>query len=145
MASKQEKFWTHESYAVVGHSSRAAFPRLTYGALKKLGKRVFPVDPDAKTIEGDKAYGSLAAIPHKVDAVVIEVPREETIGWVAQAAECAVPRAWIHMNRDTPEAVRLASEKGIEVCTGRCAVQYLTPGFSIHGLHRTISKVLGRY
>lgn len=145
MASKHEAFWQHASYAVVGHSARAPFPKLTYGALKALGKRVVPVDPEADTIEGDKALGSLAAIPHALDGVVIEVPPEETKGWVEQAAEKGVPRVWIHMNRDTPEALAVAKDKGIEVCSGTCAVQYLTTGFSVHAIHRTIRKLLGRY
>jgi predicted CoA-binding protein len=145
MASKREQFWGYESYAVIGHSAKAPFPRLTYGALKALGKRVVAVDPDAPTIEGDKAYASLADVPHDVDAVVIEVPPAETKGWVEQAADRKVPRAWIHMNRDTPEALAAAADKGVELCTGTCAVQYLTKGFSAHTIHRTISKVLGRY
>ena len=147
MASKHEAFWEHESY-VVGHSAKAPFPRLTwltYGALRALGKRVVAVDPEADTIEGDKAYKSLAAIPHPIDGVVIEVPPEETKGWMEEAAALDVPRAWIHMKRDTPEALAVAAEKKMDVCTGTCAVQYLTPGFSVHAIHRTIRKALGRY
>ncbi len=145
MASKHEQFWSHGAYAVIGHSARAPFPKLTYGALKRLGKRVVPVDPEADTIDGDKAYKSLADIPDAIDGVVIEVPPSETLGWVEQAASKGVPRAWIHMNRDTPEALAAAAAKGIEVCTGTCAVQYVTSGLNVHGVHRAMRKALGRY
>lgn len=145
MASPHELFWQHERFAVVGHSARAPFPRLTYGALKALGKQVTPVDPEASTIEGDPAVASLAALPGPVDAIVIEVPREETAGWLEQAAAIGARRAWIHMNRETPEALAVAARAGIELCTGTCAVQYLTTGFSVHGIHRAIRKALGRY
>ncbi|MBI5535213.1 MAG: CoA-binding protein [Deltaproteobacteria bacterium] len=145
MVSKHEAFWGHPSYAVVGHTARARYPLLTYRALKDRGKRVVPIDPEADTIEGDKALHSLAELGEPVDGLVIEVPREETRSWVEQAAAAGIKRVWIHMNRDTPEALSLAREKGIEVCTGTCAVQYLTTGFSPHAIHRTIRKILGRY
>jgi predicted CoA-binding protein len=145
MTSRHEAFWAFDSYAVVGHSARARFPRLTYGALKERGKRVVPVDAEAETVEGDKAYKSLADIPHGVDGVVIEVPPEETKGWVEQAAAKGVPRVWIHMNRETPEALAVAREKGVEVCTGTCAVQYLSKDVWPHGIHRGLRKLLGRY
>jgi hypothetical protein len=81
MASDYETFWLKHSFAVVGHEAKKNFPRLTYRGLKKLGKVVFPVDPSAKEIEGDKAYPSLEALPEKVDAVVLEVPKEDTRDW----------------------------------------------------------------
>jgi predicted CoA-binding protein len=145
MASTYEQFWQHASYAVVGHSAKAPFPTLTYGALKKRGKRVVPVDPEATRIEGDKAYASLRDLPERVDAVVLEVPREETRAWLEQIAAEDIRRVWIHMKRDTPEALALAREKGIEVCTGTCAVQYLSDGINAHTIHGAIRKVLGRY
>jgi uncharacterized protein len=145
MTSRHEQFWSHGTYAVVGHSAKAPFPTLTYGALKRLGKRVLAVDPEANTIDGDKAYKCLADIPEAIDGVVIEVPPEETRGWVEQAAGKGVPRAWIHMKRDTPEALALAAEKGIDVCTGTCAVQYVTTGLNVHGVHRALRKLTGRY
>ena len=82
-----ESFWTNRSFAVVGHAAKKNFPRLTYRRLKKLGKVVFPVDPSAIEIEGDRAYADLDALPEKVDAVVLEVPREETKAWVGQTSK----------------------------------------------------------
>jgi predicted CoA-binding protein len=145
MVSKHEAFWGHSSYAVVGHSALARYPLLTYRALKESGRRVVAVDPEAKEIEGDEAYPTLEAIPEPVDGVVIEVPADETKGWVEQAAKAGIKRVWIHMKRDTPQALAVAEQNGMEVCTGTCAVQYLTQGFSPHAIHRTIRKLLGRY
>ncbi len=145
MTSQYENFWTHTTYAVIGNSARARFPRLTYGALKERGKKVFAVDPSVPTIEGDKAYPNLVALPESVDAIVIEVPKEETHSWIEQASKAGIKRVWIHMNRDTPEALALAQEKGMDVCYGTCAVQYISTQFFPHGIHRWIRKGLGRY
>lgn len=145
MPSDYESFWTGSSYAVVGHSAKESFPKITYRELKKAGKKVFAVDPSADTVEGDKAHPDLASLPEKVDAVVIEVPREETMDWVAKAADAGIENVWIHMGCDTPEALDLAREKGLKVCHGTCAAMYVIPGFSYHSIHKWINKMLGKY
>ncbi len=145
MASDYERFWEHESFAVVGHSAKKSFPKLTYRGLKKLGKKVVPVDPSAPEIDGDKTYPDLTSLPSKVDAAVLELPKEETKEWVQQAAETGIKHLWMHMQSDTPEAIALAEEKGIQLRTGTCAVMYVTPGLSFHSIHRWIDKARGKY
>ena len=145
MASDYEMFWEKRSFAVVGHLAKKNFPRLTYRGLKKRGKAVFPVDPSAHEIEGDKAYASLEVLPQKVDAVVLEVPKDETRDWIAKAAEVGIKDVWIHMQRDTPEALALAKEKGMNARSGTCAVMYLTPGLTYHSIHKWIMKLVGKY
>ncbi len=49
------------------------------------------------------------------------------------------------MQRETPEALALAKEKGINVRSGNCAVMYVTSGFSLHSLHRWIAKLTDKY
>ena len=145
MASSYETFWEKRSFAVVGHAAKKDFPRLTYGGLKKLGKVVFPVDPSANEVEGDKVYASLSLLPEKVDAVVLEVPKEDTRDWIAATADAGIKDVWIHMQRETPEALELAKEKGLDVRCGTCAVMYVTPGFTYHSLHKWVNKLAGKY
>jgi uncharacterized protein len=145
MPSDHESFWDSTTYAVVGHSAKRAFPRLTYGGLKSNGKTVYAVDPSADTIDNDRAYPDLASLPAGVQAVVIEVPREETLAWVEKTAAAGVKDVWLHMNTDTPEAIALAKQNGIHIRTGTCAVMYLRRGFSVHSLHRLIRKISGKY
>ena len=108
MSTEHEEFWTNSSFAFVGHSTAKGFPTLSYGELKKQGKKVFPVDPSVDEIAGDKTYPDLASLPEKVDAAVLEVPKQETEDWVAKAADAEIQNVWIHMNRETPEALALA-------------------------------------
>jgi len=145
MPSDYEKFWTSTSYAVVGHSEKMSFPKITYKELRKSGKTVFAVDPSIATLKGDKVYPDLASLPKKVEAVVIEVPKEETRDWVAKAADAGIRNVWIHMDCDTPEALALAREKGLSVCYGTCAVMYVVRGFSFHSIHKWIDKLRGKY
>jgi len=103
------------------------------------------VDPSVEKIGGDKTYPSLQSLPKKVDAVVLEVPREETLDLVRQAAEAGIKNVWIHANRDTPQAVDLAKEKGLNVLTGTCAAMYVKQGFSYHSFHKWVNRLLGKY
>ncbi len=145
MTSVYETFWENSSFAVVGHTAKKNFPHLTYRGLKKLGKVVFPVDPSVDEIEGDRAYANLEALPEKVDALVLEVPREETRDWIARAAAAGIKDVWIHMQRSTPEALALAKENGMNARSGTCAVMYLTPGLTYHSIHKWIMKMAGKY
>lgn len=145
MPSAYEEFWARSSFAVVGNSAKKSFPRLTYNALKKTGRTVFAVDPSVAEIEGDKTYSDLKSLPERVEAVVLEPPKEETAHWVEQAADAGIKNVWIHMNRDTPEAVAVAQREGLNLLKGTCAVMYVTPGFTYHSLHKWVDKLTGKY
>ncbi|MCK6557166.1 CoA-binding protein [Candidatus Binatia bacterium] len=145
MASAHEAFWSQSSFAFVGHSAKKGFPRISYGEARKRGKRVFAVDPSIDQVEGDKTYPDLRALPERVDGVVLEVPREETLEAVREAADVGIKNVWVHMGRDTPEALALAKELGLNVLTGTCAVMYLAQGLSAHTVHKWVNKVLRKY
>lgn len=145
MPSNHEAFWAHDRFAFVGISAEKPFPELSYAAVRATaGKTVFAVDPSVDAILGDRAYDDLASLPEAVQAVVLEVPREKTAEWVEKAAAAGVEHLWIHMGRETPEALALAREKGINVRHGTCAVQYVQGGFP-HSMHRFFRKLLGRW
>ncbi len=145
MPSKYEAFWSNRSFAVVGHSALKPFPTLTYQALQGLAdKTAYPVDPSTDRIEGDAVFADLASLPEPVDAVVIEVPKQETAAWVEQAAAAGISDVWIHQGRETPEALAIGKEKGLNLCTGTCAVQYLNGSFP-HNVHRFFRKLSGNW
>jgi len=145
MSVAHQAFWRHESFAFVGHSAKSAFPKISFGELRKQGKTVFAVDPSVEQIDGTRTYPDLASLPEKVDAVVIEVPKDETIEVLRAAAELGIKNAWIHMQRDTPEALELARQKGLNLLTGTCAVMYVKQGFSYHSIHKWVNKLLRIY
>lgn len=145
MSTAHETFWTHSSFAFVGNSAKKGFPKISYGEAKKRGKKVFAVDPSTGQIAGDKAYPDLRSLPEMVDGVVLEVSREETFDWVRQAAAAGIKNVWIHMNRETPEAVEFAKQAGLNVLSGTCAVMYLAQGFTYHSIHKWLNKLTRRY
>jgi hypothetical protein len=145
MASDYQSFWTFQRYAVVGNSARKTFPRITFGELAKSGKTAYAVDPSTDQVEGKPAYRDFAALPDRVEAAVLELPKEETAAWVRRAVDAGIRDIWIHQGTDTPEAVAIAEQAGVRLRRGTCAVMYLTHGFSAHGIHRFINKAIGKY
>jgi len=143
MPSDRETFWDANSYVVIGDSQQKPFPVLTYGALRKRGGTVYAVDKSGTPIGDDPVYRTLGDLPGPVDAAVLEVAREDTAGWVAQVADAGIRNLWIHMGRDTPEALELARQRGLAVRHGTCAVMYLEGGF--HTLHKWIEQLRGQY
>ncbi|MBK1703735.1 CoA-binding protein [Halochromatium glycolicum] len=145
MPSNCETFFDHRRFALVGRSAAKPFPLLSYRGLKRRGKTVYAVDPSAQEIDGDPAYPDLTALPEAVEALIIEVPKQETHDWVAAAAQAGIQDVWVHMAHDTPEAIALAEESGINLRTGTCAVMYVTRGLSYHSIHKAIMKMAGKY
>ena len=146
MPSDKEQFFELTSFAVVGHSELKPFPRLSYRNLRKMGKKVYPVDlSGSEKIEGDEAYASLADLPEKVEGIMVEVPREETMGVVEQVVELGVKDLWLHMGTDTPEVLALCKDKGIRVRHGTCGVMYTQQGPSFHSIHKWIMKLTKKY
>ncbi len=146
MPSTREDFWNQSSFVFIGDSrGKRAFPKLSYGAAKKLGKTVYAVDPAGGTVEGDQAYTDLNGLPGAVDAAVLEVAKQDTAEWIGRVADAGIKNVWIHQQTDTPEALSLAKERGLRVEHGTCAVMYVKPGFSGHSLHRWIAKLGKKY
>jgi len=145
MTSRREMFWDASSFAFVGNTSKKGFPRLSYGKTKALGKKVFAIDPSRDEIERDVAYPDFTALPEAVDAAVIEVPREDTADWVKKAADAGVRKIWIHAQRDTPEAIAVGAERGVDLLTGACAVMYVNRTPSVHSIHRLLAKLTKKY
>lgn len=146
MPSKHEQFWESGSFAFVGNSKAKGFPKISFSTLSKdTSKTVFAVDPTVEEVCGAKTYPDFESLPSKVDAVVLEVPKGETADWVKRAAAAGIKNVWIHMNRETPEALAAAKETDLNVVTGTCAVMYVKKGPSFHSIHKVMRKLTGKY
>jgi len=146
MASDKETFFALQSFAVVGHTDRRPFPKLTYNNLRKLGKNVFPVDiGGSRYVEGDEAFPSVTEVPEAVEGVIVEIPRDQVLEVARQVAEIGIRDLWLHQGCDSPEVVQFCQEQGIHLRRGSCAVMYTQQGLSYHSIHRALAKLFRRY
>ena len=146
MASQKEAFFQLRSFAVVGNTDLKPFPKITYGNLRALGKKVFPVDlGGARYVEGDEAFESVRELPERVDGVVVELPRHKVMPVVEQVAECRIEHLWLHQGSDSDEVLQFCEQQGIQVRRGGCAVMYTQRGFTLHSIHKFFVKLAGKY
>lgn len=146
MASNKASFFNATSYVVVGNSRTKGFPVITYRNLRRMGKTVYPVDlGGGDTVEGDKAYASVAEVPGDVDAAIIEVPAEQTLAAAKSVVEAGIGHVWLHQRSDTPAVVSYLRDHQVDYHTNGCAVMYTNNRLSMHSIHRGLWKMLGKY
>lgn len=126
-----KNFFEPESVALIG-ISRKSGP----GSLNLMERmvqfgfpgRIYPVNPNAKEILGEKAYPNVRAVGEKVDLAVISSPRETTIGILEDCVAANIKSA-IVVNQGFTDADRRGNElqqKMVEI-TKRDGIRILGP------------------
>ncbi|MER5702350.1 CoA-binding protein [Micromonospora sp. NPDC002296] len=109
--------------AVVGASrdpSKAA--HRVPAQMQRHGWRIIPVNPTVDELFGERAYASLADIPHPVDLVDVFRPARDAVGVVREAVAIGAPAVWLQLGIVSPEARRIAEEAGIDYVEDRCLI-----------------------
>lgn len=89
--------------------------------LQNAGYRIIPVNPEADTILGNKAYADLLSIPHGVDVVDVFLPQKIVPKVVDQALEISPKAIWLQLGVGThPESKKRAETEEIHFIQNRC-------------------------
>jgi|SRR5579859_2923727 len=106
-----------------GHGANAVYTRL-----RDRGYKVFAVNPNADTVEGDKAYPDLRSIPGGVQAVVIATSPAHAEATMRECVDLGVKKVWMHRSVDagsvSPSAVEFGRAHGITVIAGGCPLMF---------------------
>ncbi|HYQ89343.1 MAG TPA: CoA-binding protein [Candidatus Binatia bacterium] len=115
-------FLAEGPYAVVGASNdRTKYGNRVLRAYQRKGWRVYPVNPREPEIEGLTAYPDLKSLPEKPRGVSIITPPAVTERVVQDAANAGARFVWMQPGAESPEAIRAARERGLEVIAdGSC-------------------------
>lgn len=106
-------------FAVTGVSRNTEkYGYLVYKTLKEAGYTVFPVNPNADTIDGDACYPSLDNIPGGVDCVVTVTPPEITEETIHVAGRLHVPFLWMQPGSESVAAFNLARGESMQIISG---------------------------
>ena len=140
-----QDFLAQKTLAVVGVSRRGnKFGNMAYRELKAKGYRVYPVHPSAETVEGDKAYPNLSALPEKPGGVLVIVPPTQAEKVVQDAAQAGIQRVWLQQGAESPAAIQFCKDKDIRVVHNECIMMFAEPvGFG-HKAHRWVWGLLGK-
>ena len=119
-------------FAVAGVSRESNQPaNAIFRKLKAAGYDVFPINPQATTLEGVACYADVAAVPGPLDGVVIVTAPGAALDVVRQCAAKGVPRVWFHRSFGdgsvSEEAARECAANGIEAIVGGCPMMFCEP------------------
>jgi predicted CoA-binding protein len=110
-----------ESIAVVGASARPERPSHgVFARLLRAGYRVYPVNPNEAEVLGQRAYGSLAELPERVDIVNVFRRAEHTPDVAREAVQAGARVLWLQTGIWSDEAAQLASAGGLRVVMDEC-------------------------
>lgn len=107
--------------AVVGLSddpSRISYTVASY--LKKAGKEIVPVNPNAETVMGLKCYPTLDDVEGPIDLVNVFRRAEFCAGVARQAVKMGAKGLWLQSGIISPEARQIATEGGLDYVENRC-------------------------
>lgn len=111
-------------WAVVGASNdRTKFGNRIYRVLREAGYHVYPVNPTADEVEGDRAYPSLAALPERPDVADIVVPAAVGVQIAKDAQAAGIPFFWLQPGAESPELIAHAEALGLNVIHDACAME----------------------
>jgi predicted CoA-binding protein len=140
-----DDFLAQKTMAVVGVSRGGKkFGNAVLKDLKAKGYRTFPINPHAESIEGERCYPNLAALPERPDGVVTIVPPASTEKVVKQAKAAGIKRIWLQQGSESEAAIRFCRDNGMAVIDGECILMFAEPAAFYHRFHRWVWKLLGR-
>jgi predicted CoA-binding protein len=140
------EFLAQKSLAVVGVSRTGKkMGNAIYKALKQKGYKVFPIHPEAESVEGDQCYRSFGTLPEKVSGVVICVPPVQTEIVLHQAFGSGVSHVWMQQGSESYAAIRYCEKNSMNAVHGLCIMMFIEPVESIHKFHRWVLKLVGKY
>jgi len=140
-----EEFLAQKRIAVVGVSRKSTkFGNAIYRELKQIGYTVFPINPNMTAFENDTCYPNLLSLPESVDAVVINVPPEQTIKVLREADQAGIRKVWLQQGSQSEDAIKFCEENGIECVANECILMFAQPSAFIHRAHKWVWGVLGK-
>jgi predicted CoA-binding protein len=139
------EFLSSQPIAMVGVSRNPKkFGYTAFKELKEKGMNIIPVNPEADEILGEKSYKDVSKLPSDVKAIIIMTKKEKTAEVVKEAKEKGINQIWIQQMAETPEALDLLKDSGINYISKECILMHYKP-HSIHKFHRAINKFFGKF
>lgn len=152
LTAKVDDFLAQKRIAVAGvsHTDSASAANAIYRRFRDSGYEVFPVNPNADSVEGTTCYKSVKAIPGSVDGVVIVTRPQDTDDVVRDCAEAGIQRVWMHGGIHGPvtsvskQAVTYCNEHHITVIAGACPLMFGQTSDGVHRFMRGVFGLMGR-
>ena len=110
-------------FAVVGASrDQRKYGHQVYKDLRNAGYNVYPVNPNADEILGDKCYPTLESLPKNPQVVDLVVPPKTTNQIVKVCKKLGIEKVWMQPGSESTTAINFCKENNIGVVYGVCVM-----------------------
>ena len=141
-----DDFLGSNTIAIAGVSRNPKkFGYMVYNEMKQKGFNVVPMNPNIDSIDGEKCYSGLNALPLSPDALIVLTPKSETDSIVQQSIERGIRNIWIQQGTETKQTLDMISSAEGNFIMGKCIFMFVEPVKSIHGFHRFVNRLFGAY
>ncbi len=107
--------------AVVGANDHPAkYGYVIYRDLKRKGFKIFPVNPNAREVDGDKTYGSLSDLHEKPAIVNFVTPPEVTRRILEECLRLNLKNVWMQPGSENPEVMKFVQENNFNYLANSC-------------------------
>lgn len=111
----------HTVIAVVGATDDPhKFGHRIYRDLKRKGYKVYPVNPNRATVDGDPAYPELVDLPERPQLVNLVVPPETVLPILHECLALGLTRMWLQPGAESPEVLAFLDAHGFSYLAGAC-------------------------
>jgi predicted CoA-binding protein len=140
-----ERFVAERTLAIVGVSrSGKKFGNAVLKELSGKGYTLYPIHPEAASIDGHAASKTFADMPSKAGGVIVVVPPAKAEGVVRDAHAAGIDMVWLQQGAGSPDAVRFCEQHGMTVIDGECILMFTNPTAWYHRAHRWLWHVMGK-
>lgn len=110
-------------FSVVGASrDPRKYGYQVYKDLKEAGYEVYPINPNAEKVLGDKCYPNLGDLPIKPDVVDVVVPPKVTEEIVKACKRLGITKIWMQPGSESETAIKFCDENDMDVVHGVCVM-----------------------
>ncbi len=107
--------------AVVGATDDPGkYGSVIYRDLKQKGFKVFPVNPNRSSVDGDPTFATLADLPERPTIVNVVVPPDQTMRVLADAKRQGIMNAWIQPGAGGAEVIDYLDANGFTYLANAC-------------------------
>lgn len=138
-----DDFLSQKKIAVAGASAKKQnFGNSAIQELKKKGYTVFPLHPDAETVEGLTCFKKVEELPSDVTSVYIATNKKHTNCILTDSYKKGIRHFFVQQMSDDENTLSAAGDSNL--ITGQCFFMHLAPVRGIHRFHRSIKKLFGK-
>jgi predicted CoA-binding protein len=145
MSTTINEFLTCKKIAIAGVSGDPKkFGNILFCNLRDKGYDVYPINPNAHSVDGCFCYSSVQDLPAEINDLLIATSVNDTDKVVKEAIEKGIKNIWIQNGSETESAIKLAKESNVNLVSKACILMYADPkGF--HKFHQVMAKWFGKY